>query len=208
MNLPTEDFESFEDELISFVRVDISIKTDIDDYDSREIYQCGVGKILYVTHNPSNNEESSVQIGEIVGYRLFGEISTLTTWAEFTAHELSKAVEWLSMQAKIAIENGIYDGFLYIDKVCIDPQWRGKGLTLKAVAAYIEVFARNGFVFLTPAPLAPEKVFQDKDRQILRLRQFWEKLGLSLYDSDANILWEPGWSCPPRLAGKDHQTPV
>ncbi|PSR17807.1 hypothetical protein C8255_10640 [filamentous cyanobacterium CCP3] len=207
--LPGEEYKSVDqDEPISFVRVCISIKTDVDDHDAREIYQCGVGKILHVTQNPSNDEESSVQIGEIIGYRLFGEVIDLATWAEFSSQDLSYALHWLSRQDESAIESGIYDGFLYIDKVYIEPQWRGKGFTLKAVATYIEVFARNGFVFLMPSPPTEEVTAQDKEHQIYRLRRFWEKLGLSLYDSDANILWEPGWSSPTWLAGKDHQTPV
>lgn len=203
-SLPGEDLESFDDEPISFVRVNISVKTDIDDHDAREIYQCGVGKILHVTQNPSDDEESSVQIGEIVGYRLFGEVSDLTTWAEFSSQDLSHALHWLSQQDERAIENGMYDGFLYIDNVYVEPQWRGKGFTLKAVATYIEVFARNGFVFLMPSPPTDEENAKGKEHQIYRLRRFWEKLGLSRYDSDANILWEPEWSCPPWLEGEDY----
>lgn len=182
--------------------LETSIEINIDDSDAREKGHLLSGKILHVEFDESGFESRRTEVGHISAYRIFGEADALFAWADNASQDLLFAVEWLRRQEGDLAEMALIRGCLYLENVWVEPAWRGQGLALKAVAAFLEVVGRNHLVFLRPYPYEPSSNTKERERQVERLRLLWQKLGLRHYDPNENILWEPDWYCPESLVGK------
>jgi len=90
---------------------------------------------------------------------------------------------------------------MYLSDVWIEPAWRGRGFTLKAIAAFLGLFAKNSFVFLSPLPNVGNDDAEQRRRRLRKMRLFCQKLDLHHYDPQGNIIWEPEWYCPEPLLG-------
>ena len=183
--------------------LETSIEINIDDSDAREKGYLLSGKILHVEFDESGFESRRTEMGRISAYRILGEADALFAWADNANQDLQFAVEWLCRQEGDLEEMALTSGCLYLNNVWVEPAWRGRGLALKAVAAFLELFARNGFVFLRPYPYEASEDPNERERQIEKLWLHWQQLGLNHYDPKENILWESEWYCPEPLLGTE-----
>lgn len=183
------------------------IRTDLDSINDRESGACVASKILYHEYDDELDDVVEQQIGEIVAYQIFGIIDELILWADSISQDLLDAILWLQELCKQRDEVAGLPQYTFIEKVEIEPAWRGRGIALLAVAAFLEVFSREGFIFLKPAPLKMLEEPEDQKQAIEWLRSLWEKVGLDHYDSRANYLWNPLWDCPSELAGTEDILP-
>ena len=187
---------------MSLIEVEICITTDIDNPNECEIASIVEGKIIHTTYSPDEDEETTVQIGKIRAYRFFAELEDVIIWADELDQDFHFAVDWLTRQEETLIDLGFLKGFVFIRWVEIEPQWRGRGITLKAIATFLKVLANGGSVFLMPLPRTNTRSFEEHERRALSRIRFWKKLGITHHDSKANILWEPEWYCPQWLSEK------
>jgi GNAT superfamily N-acetyltransferase len=189
------------------IQIKSCIRTGIDDINDRESGACIEGTIMHCEYDFELDDLVEEQIGEIVAYRIVGPLDELTLWADSISQDLCDAVIWLQELCQQEVDLADLGHYFFIEKVEIEPEWRGRGIALKAVAAFLDVFSREGFVFLKPAPLQMLPVPEEQRKQIEQLRQFWQGLGLNQYDSEANFLWSRFWYCPEALSGTEDVRP-
>ncbi|GAB1537830.1 hypothetical protein NUACC21_04840 [Scytonema sp. NUACC21] len=101
------------------------------------------------------------------------------------------------MDKNLLDEYNVYPSYLfYIEKVFIQPQYRGYDYALKALAMFLELFAKEQVVGCHPCPLDDLKdKYSDKQGKNL-MKRYWSKLGLTNYSEKHNILWTPEWFMP------------
>lgn len=84
----------------------------------------------------------------------------------------------------------------YIDQVFVEPQFRGRGYALKAVAIFLEILALREVVSCHPQPISDLKSEYSLKQGRELMKRYWSKLGLNKYNKKHNILWSESWSMP------------
>ncbi|MGF1459293.1 MAG: hypothetical protein ACFBSG_09730 [Leptolyngbyaceae cyanobacterium] len=189
------------------IQIQSCIHTEVDDIHDRESGFCIAGKILHVECDLDRDDLIEVQVGHIVAHQIVGTVDELTIWADSISHDLSDAVVWLQDLCRSKDDLACLSSYLFVEELEINPKWRRRGIGLKATAAFLEVHANRGFVFLKPMPLHKPDSPEENIREIERLRRFWQRLGLDHFDSEANFLWNSAWQCPRELAGTEDLLP-
>lgn len=189
------------------IQIKSCIRTNIEDINDRESGAYVHSSILHCDYDFDIDDVVEVQIGEIVACQIFGQVDELTIWADCISQDLYDAVLWLQKLCRREYDLMDLPNYTFIEKVEIDPAWRGRGIALKAVAAFLDVCSRDSFVFLKPAPLQMLEEPEEQSKQIRKLRNFWSRLALDHYDDEANYLWSPIWCCPRELAGTEDMLP-
>lgn len=143
-------------------------------------------------------EEEPLEIGEILAHRfdLSHHPKTLFFKADEIDHDLMKMAEFFFFNKRnySAIEFCRY--LFYIDKVYLKPEFRGKGYALKALAAFLELFAVGEIVCCHPSPTHDLSKKYSAKKGRLFMKKYWSKLGLTNYNQKHNILWEEDYFLP------------
>lgn len=186
------------------IRVEILLGASTDNSAARTIGHSLNGKIQVNFFDDASDEVESVEIGSILGWQVYNvSIDDVVLWADSISQGVQNAFAWLADQPYEDPDDALSMQVLFIDEVKIDPMWRGQGLTLPAVATYIDLSCCN-FVFFIPMPPCSRDMSQQEQRRTARLLQkYWSRLGFDHYDSDYGIMWTPYWSCPEWLQGND-----
>ncbi|OWY64443.1 hypothetical protein B7486_47320 [cyanobacterium TDX16] len=152
-----------------------------------------------------NDEENfELEIGYIHAHRfnLMYDYDSLVCWADRIAGDLFRVAEYFFMNQKNYNEIKIYRYLFYIDRVYIEPQFRGRGFALRALAMFLELFAKEEVVSCHPDPTEDlAKKFSQEQGKML-MRRYWSRLGLTNYNRKHNILWEPDWLLPSWISEK------
>lgn len=98
---------------------------------------------------------------------------------------------------KLLDDFNVYPYYIfYIEKVFIEPKYRGYDYGLKAIAMFLELFAKGQVVGCHPCPLddLEDKYFDIQGKNLMK--RYWSKLGLTNYSEKHNILWTEEWYMP------------
>jgi hypothetical protein len=174
------------------LQVEVKLKAEVDDEEIRHIAQLLYGSIQLKAWEEGDIEESmQLEIGDVLGWRtLSTEPDTLELWSDGVDHDIYTAFDWLvNRQKKFDPEEVLLHPVLFLDRVTIEPEWRGLGFTIPAVATFLDMVACE-FVFLMPSPPDSVKLpTKELKRGQHRLKRYWQKLGINNYDAKYNILW-------------------
>ncbi|WP_416666338.1 hypothetical protein [Egbenema bharatensis] len=185
------------------LNVKVSLDADYDDEDARRVAQHLNGSIQIKFTNPETEESDSIEIGYIWGWRTTSfEPEEIIYWADSVDQDVYNAFDWLIYQQKqLDLEEVLISPTLLLDRVFIEPEWRGNKFALPAVVTYLDLVAYK-FVFLFPSPPdKSESSSQECKRRQKLLKQYWQKLGFDNYDRKHNVLWTDEWNCPTWLRG-------
>lgn len=188
------------------LRVEITIQGDYNHDSDRTVGYFVLGTIRVGFWNDEQDDLDFIDIGKIHGWRILTlSLDEAQDWSDRVSQDLYNAIDWLmNRQTEFDPEDVLFDPPLFLELVKLEPMWRGQGLALPAVATYLDLLACS-FVFFQPAPLGVRELSPaDRKRAIQRLKQYWQKLGFN-YDSQRNMMWILGWSCPEWLRAEREQ---
>lgn len=180
------------------LNVEVTIRSDCDNSEARCVAHLAKGTIQIFFWDSEENELGPIDIGYIEGWRTLSfSIDEVIYWSESTSQDICEAFDWLLIQqTEIDRDDTLFNPVLFLDRVEIEPMWRGQGLTLPAVATYLDLLACS-FVFLKPAPPGGSQLSPRQHKRMRRcLKQYWQKLGFKHYDKRHNMMWTEAWSCP------------
>ncbi|MEG3861849.1 hypothetical protein [Microcoleus sp. herbarium12] len=149
-------------------------------------------------YDEDTDEEKDIQLGYILAHRFDLAYSPrrLVSFADDLDSDLFRVAEFFFM--KKTNYQKIYGSryLFYIDYIFIEPEFRGHGYALQALALFLELFARGEIVSCHPIPMKDLEGKYSKTKGQLIMRKYWSKLGLTYYSKKHNILWQDEWSMP------------
>ncbi|NET34037.1 MAG: hypothetical protein F6K19_18785 [Cyanothece sp. SIO1E1] len=189
------------------LEVCVKIDSDVHSKTCRETGHSISGEVIISVWD-ENNQKTQTEIGYISAFRsVSNNLSAVRFWSDSINQDLYEAFNWLLEEkffpeTDLLIDEVLYNSPVLLDRVFIEPEWRGYGFALRAVAAFLDL-SRATFVFLIPAPF--DKTLSEEERNVKAktLKRYWEKLGFENYDPQNNVLWTECWKCPQWLRGSD-----
>ncbi|MTF37508.1 hypothetical protein [Cyanobacterium aponinum] len=149
-----------------------------------------------------NLTKDPTKIGYILAYRLdlSYSLDDLLYYSNCEGSDLLLFTEFFSNHEDYLLTDYLF----YIDRVIIKPHYQGHNYGLKALAIFLELFAKQQAVGCHPHPLESsrskflrKKYSKQKVRSIMT--RYWSKLGFDCYDKKHNILWTDEWCMPSYL---------
>jgi hypothetical protein len=180
------------------LQVEIKLHSSVDDERSRQVAHPICGSLQLQVWESETEDSQTVEVGHIVAWRTLSfHPQQLVLWADSIDQDVYSAFDWLvNQQTRIDPQEVLLHPALLLDRVIVEPEWRGLGFTLPAVATFLDMVACE-FVFLMPSPTDASSLSkQELKRGRQRLKRYWQKLGFENYDAKHNVLWTEGWSCP------------
>lgn len=185
-----------------FLKVKIEIESDSEDDEKRFIGVPIHGDIILQIYPDERSDETiDINVGWIAAWKTKSRSRReIDAWADSECQDLYDAFIWLiSEQKYFNAQTALKHSVLFLDRVFIEPEWRGSNFSLLATATYLDLL-NPGFVFLKPATPKRESVSIEKlEKTDALLRRHWQKLGLRNFDAEHNFLWSKRWDCPQYL---------
>ena len=146
-------------------------------------------------------EDEEVQIGIIRAHRfnLSHCMKTLLLLADELEHDLYQATVFFSTNEEVQFPIEYHRYLFHIGQVYIQPEHRGYDYGLRAMAMFLELFALGEMVSCHPYPDPDITKKFSAERGKKLLRRYWSKLGLTNYNAEHNMLWQPEWNVPQYL---------
>lgn len=184
--------------------VAISFRTSCNDEQARRVAQSMYGNIHLTVWDAETEDSKLIEIGYISGWRTLSFNATeLEIWSDSIDQDVYVAFDWLvNRQTKIIVDELLLHPILLLDRVVIEPEWRGQGFTLPAVSTYLDSIACDFVFFIPSPPNAANLSKRECKRKQQILKRYWQKLGFENYDSKHNILWTEEWTCPSWLRAR------
>lgn len=149
-------------------------------------------------YDEDTDEEKDIELGYILAHRFDLAYSprTLVSFADDLDSDLFHVANFL-FENKTNYQKIYGSRYLfYIDYIFLEPEFRGHGYALQALALFLQIFARGEVVSCHPRPMNDLEGKYSKTKGQLIMRKYWSKLGLTYYSKKHNILWQDEWSMP------------
>ena len=152
-------------------------------------------------------EEFSDELDEDKFIKQVGHIYTHTFNLDYSKNELATLADIYNQDLSYISsfffheegkENLSFRYLFHIDEVFIEPEHRGYGYGIKALAMFLQHFAWGETVCCHPHPIRDlmKKYKYSAEKGELLLKKYWSKVGLEKYNKERNILWTDEWSMP------------
>ncbi len=155
-------------------------------------------------YDEETDEEKDIELGYIYAHRFDLGYSPrkLAIFADDMDADLCQIAEFFfynkTNYQKIAGSRYLF----YIHHIFLEPDFRGNGYALQALALFLELFARGEVVSCHPIPMDDLESKYSKTKGKLIMRKYWSRLGLTYYSKKYNILWQDKWLMPNWLKTK------
>lgn len=198
--LPDEILEAIDDHDF-YISVKVEMDSSVNFRDCRKLGKLIKGTILF-----NYFYDIEVEIGSIEAWRSYSsEPEEVLDLAQDSGDYIYDSFVWLVNQQR---DFDVYELLnfyspLLLESVKVEPEWKGRGFALPAVATFLDLVDAD-FVFLQPHPIDKGWTSQAELKKEVRvLTRFWKKLGFE----DCKKKWKSRayiagcWKCPDWLEG-------